>query len=412
MNRRLVVFILFTAAYFLSYFYRSANAVIASDLSAQMGLDAGQLGLMTSLFFGSFALIQIPLGIALDRWGPRWVTPILMITAVVGSLVFASAPSFVWLAIGRTLIGVGMAGVLMGSLTILSRWFPAERYATVSGLLVGIGASGSLAAATPLAWLNDAIGWRAVFTLGAGVTAVVIVAILLWTRNTPAGVEWTGANASVDIRPVFGDGRFWRIAPITFFLAGATMGFQGLWAGPYLFDIHGLDEVVAGNVLLLLGVGVTLGYGFSGWLADRFGLERIIVSVGAIFVVAQFALAARPPLAWVAVIYLIFGFTGGFNVMTVAQVRRIFPLEMIGKAVTAANMFAIGGTFLLQWLMGVIINAYPVQAGHYPPAAYTTALLCIAVGSLISVLWYLPLAMPARGAGASAQLSSAGGGRS
>ena len=189
---RAAVFGLFTAAYFMSYFYRSANAVIAPDLASEMALDAAQLGLMTSLFFAAFAAVQIPLGIGLDRWGPRWVTPGLMFVGVGGSLVFAVAPSFGVLALGRALIGMGMAGVLMGSMKIFSQWFPARRFATVSGLLVGIGSVGALVAATPLALLNAV---RLAFGLffGAALTALIAAAIMLWTRNAPPG-RWTGGQ--------------------------------------------------------------------------------------------------------------------------------------------------------------------------------------------------------------------------
>ena len=137
MPKQIHIFIFFTAAYFLSYFFRSANAVIAPDLSSELGLEAQQLGFMTSLFFASFAAVQIPLGMALDKWGPRWVTSGLMLVGVIGSIVFGLAPSFEILALGRALIGIGMAGILMGSLKVFSQWFPLERFATVSGLLVG-----------------------------------------------------------------------------------------------------------------------------------------------------------------------------------------------------------------------------------------------------------------------------------
>jgi predicted MFS family arabinose efflux permease len=393
MTRQFTIFVLFTSAMFLSYFFRSANAVIAPDLSAEMGLDAAQLGLMTSLFFGAFAAMQIPLGIGLDRWGPRWVTPGLMLAAVVGALVYANAGSFGVLALGRALIGMGMAGVLMGSLTIFSQWFSARRYATVSGLLVGLGSLGALAAATPLAWLNHTLGWRAVFVAGAIATACCAAAIMLWARNTPPGVPWRGGQGSRGgLRVIFADLRFWRIAPLTFFLAGMVLGFQALWAGPYLFDVLGLSPIDGGNVLLLLGIGTTLGYSMSGWLADRFGIARMTVVAGALFAASQLALAAQPPLIWVTLLYLIFGFTGGYNVMMMAQTRRLFPLNMTGQAVTAANLFAIGGTFLLQWWMGLIIGAFPATAGHYPPIAYSTALLLTAVGTLATLLWYAPLA--------------------
>ncbi|MCA9930394.1 MAG: MFS transporter, partial [Anaerolineales bacterium] len=183
MSRRTIIFVLFTSAYFLSYFFRSTNAVIAPDLSAEMGLNAAQLGLMTSLFFAAFAAMQIPLGVWLDKWGARRVTPGLMTAAVLGSVLFATSSGFIQLTVGRALIGVGMAGVLMGSLKIFSRWFSPRRYATATGLLVGIGASGALFAATPLARLNQAIGWRMVFLIGAGLTAVIILTILIGAQD-------------------------------------------------------------------------------------------------------------------------------------------------------------------------------------------------------------------------------------
>lgn len=393
---RVVVFGLFTGAYFLSYFYRSANAVIAPDLAREIGLSAGQLGLMTSLFFAAFAAVQLPLGVWLDRWGPRWTTPALMWLAVGGSVLFAVGHRFGPVALGRALIGAGMAGVLMGSLKMFSQWFPAERFATVSGLLIGIGALGALAAATPMAWLNNTIGWRAVFWIGAVATGLTATAIMLWTRNTPPGVAWAGASGPQgSFATVFRDARFWHIAPLAFFLAGVLMGFQGLWAGPYLFDVMGMDDVQAGNVLAGLGLGLAVGFVCAGWLADRFGLARIVVGMAAIFTLCQFLLALRPPASWVPLIYIVFGFTGAANTMTLAQARHIFPLHMTGKAVTAVNLFAIGGTFLIQWWMGLIINAFPALGeGHYPPEAYTAALLFTGVGTTLALLWYLPLARP------------------
>jgi MFS family permease len=391
---RMTVFTLFTAAYFMSYFYRSANAVIAPDLSREMALGAAQLGLMTSLFYAAFAVVQIPLGVGLDRWGPRWVTPGLMLVGAGGSLVFAAAMSFGSLALGRALIGMGMAGVLMGSLKVFSQWFPARRFATVSGMLVGIGSMGALFAATPMAVLNSHFGWRSIFLVGAVLTAAIAAAIMVWTRNTPPGVAWTGyASGQGSVRDVFGDRRFWRIAPLTFFLAGTILGFQGLWAGPYLYDTQGLAGVQVGNILLLLGIGSTLGFASSGWLGDRFGLARVIVVMSAIFVFCQYALALVPPPTAIRILYFLFGYTGAYNVMLLAQVRHIFPLTMTGKAVSSVNLFAIGGTFVLQWCMGLIIGLFSANdAGQYPSQAYSAALAFTATGTLLALLWYLPLA--------------------
>lgn len=393
MFKHISIFSIFTAAYFLSYFFRTANAVIAPDLARELGLSAADLGLMTSLFFAAFAAAQLPLGVGLDHWGPRWVTSGLLLVGAVGSLMFAVAPSFALLAAGRALIGVGMAGVLMGSLKAFSQWFQAHRFATVSSLLVGMGSSGALIAATPLAWLNATVGWRTVFGGGALVTALIALAIMLWARNTPPGVAWTGgSHARGGLRVVFADRHFWRIAPYNFFKTGTLLAFQALWAGPYLFDALGLTEIQVGNLLLIMGVGTTAGFTLSGWLADRLGVVRVVLASGAIFVLCQLALVITPPLAIVGLIYGLFGLSGGFSIMLFVHTRRIFPATMTGQATTAVNLFGMGGTFLLQWWMGLIIASFPVSAaGHYPPQAYTMALLMTAVGTTLTLIWYLPL---------------------
>jgi predicted MFS family arabinose efflux permease len=391
---RLRIFVLFTCAYFLSYFLRSANAIIAGDLSRDLSLDAAQLGLMSSLFFGAFALAQLPLGAGLDRWGPRAVVPVLMAAAVAGCALFASAPSFGPLALGRALIGLGMAAILPSSFKIFSHWYPAHRVATMSGLLVGIGSSGALASATPLAWLTSAVGWRAVFAGAAAAIAASALAIVALARNTPPGAEWPArAASSGGLRAVFADRRFWQFVPLGFFFTGGILAMQGLWAGPYLFDVSGLSRIAAGNVLLLLGGGVTVGSAASGWCVDRFGVARTITGSAALFVICQFALALRPPLAVIAPLYLVYGFSGSFCIMCLAHARQIFPAAITGQAVTAVNFFSIGGSFCLQWWMGLIIKPFGADAnGHYPPGAYTAALLFAAMGTLVALLWYLPLA--------------------
>ena len=393
-----LVFGLFTAAYFLSYFLRSANAVIAGDLARELSLSAAQLGLMTSLFFGTFALAQLPLGPGLDRWGPRLVAPAMMLVAVGGALVFAAAQSFAALALGRALIGFGMAALLPSGFKVVSQWYPPERGATMSGLLVGIGATGALVAATPLAWANARVGWRAVFVAAALVVALSALAIVAWSRSSPPGVALPrverGQGERGGLGAVFTDARFWRIAPLGFFHTGGLLATQSLWAGPYLFDVLGLDPLPAGNFLLLLGLGTTAGYATSGWLCDRFGVARVVAACAGLFALCQLALAARPPLALVAPLYALFGYSGGFCIMLMAHARQVFPPGMTGQAVAAVNFFGIGGTFLLQWWMGLIIGLFPAAtAGRYQPGAYTAAFLFTAAGTIMTLAWYLPLAL-------------------
>lgn len=395
-RQQMILFVLFAVAYFLSYFFRSANAVIAGDLQREIGLSAAQLGLMTSLFYASFALAQLPLGAGLDRYGPRLVTPGLMLSAALGSFVFAQSSSFAGLAAGRMLIGLGMAGVLMGAFKAFGQWFAPRRLATVSGVMVGLGASGGLVAGTPLALLNAALGWRAIFVAGALIVVLSAAMIVLWTRNTPPGVTWHAADTSGSgFGAIFRDIRFWRIAPLNFFLLGATLAVQGLWAGPFLFDVLALSSLAVGNLLLTMSAGVVVGYFICGWLGERFGMTRTVIGAGLLSLLAQlvFILPGARPLSLLYVAFFGFGMAGTVNLLLLAQIREIFPPTMSGRAVTAVNMFGFAGAALLQWWMGLIIGAFaPDSAGHYPPSAYALAFLFVAVGTALSLLWYIPLA--------------------
>ena len=395
MQRRTLIFGLFAVAYFLSYFFRSANAVIAGDLRRDLGLTPEQLGLMTSLFYAGFAAIQLPIGAGLDRYGARWVTPLLMLASVAGCLIFAAAQTFWVLALGRALIGIGMAGVLMGTYKAFGAWYPATRIATVAGLMVGIGALGGPFAATPLAWLNAAFGWRAIFGWGALVIALSALGLMLGVRNTPPGVLWhAGGAAGTGFGYVFRDTRFWRIALVNFFHVGILLAVQGLWGGPYLLDVVGLSQLAVGNLLLAMGAGVVLGFFVCGWLADRYGMQRAIsISMAVLVVCLVFlVLPVRLPLLALGLVYFALGFSGAFNIIELAQVRALFPPRMSGRAVTAVNLFGFTGVALLQWWMGLIIGVLvPDAQGRYPAIAYAAAFGIVAAGATLALAWYLRL---------------------
>jgi predicted MFS family arabinose efflux permease len=367
------------------------------DLVREFSLSASQLGLMTSLFYVVFALVQLPLGGALDRWGPRWVTSGLMLFAVAGSLVFSLGSGFGGLALGRALIGAGMAGVLMGTYTAFSRWFSPARFATASSLVVAVGALGALTTGTPLAWFDQAFGWRAVFLWGAAgvlVSAAFIMVVVRGRPETSAPVPppSSAGKPNASYGDIFRDPRFRRIAALNFMTVGTFLSMQGLWSGPFLFDALRLSQVAAGNLITLAAVGGLGGYLTCGWLADRFGAQRVAVFGGAVFVAAQFGLVIigltrMRALAYPA--YLAFGFGGAYNIVLMAHVRRAFPEVLMGRAVSAVNMFGIGGTALLQWSMGVLIGSFGKDAGgHYPAAAYAIAFGITGFLGLAALLWY------------------------
>jgi predicted MFS family arabinose efflux permease len=408
---RTSLFAAFVAAFFFSQFFRSTNAVIAPNLTKEFSLSASHLGLMTGLFFAAFAAVQLPLGRALDRYGPRLVTPALMLVAAAGSLVFGAARDFTALAVGRVLIGIGMAGVLVGALKAFRQWYPSKEYPAVAGLFVGTGAVGALAAATPLAALTQSVGWRPVFFGAAALTVLAAMGIVVIVRDTPPGTPEPAPGTPTPrkgLAAVLTSGALWRMGVMHVFVAGTQFAVQGLWGGPYLYDVGHLSPIGVGNVLLLLGVGFAGGTSASGWIARRHGIVRAVTSAMLVFAASQAVLALRPPLPVIAAAYLVFGLSAGFGIMLLAHAGLTFPPHQAGQAVTLVNLMGIGGVFGFQWGIGMILAAYGADgAGHYPPTAYTAAFLLTSAGTTAAALWYSRLGRGPQAIGSDGMPSSA-----
>lgn len=386
------IFAVLLLAYFLSYFFRAVNAVLSPDLREDLGLSSAQLGLMTSLFYLSFALAQLPLGSLLDRYGPRFVHPALMLLGAMGAMIFASAQDFLTLSVGRALLGIGFAAALMGALKAFSLWFPAQRYASVSSLYVAIGASGAIAASSPLAWLKEQIGWRGVFEWGALVIVLVALVVALGVRNAPKGIALPRSTQASNASLIWRSIQFWRMGWLNFMVGGGFLAWQTLWGGDFLFKMRGLGSLEVGSVLFAFSLAAVLGFLLCGPLADRFGLPRVLLLAGICFTLGPAILALWPnmPIVGVYFGYIMMGFCGAFNILSLAQARLTFPTELTGRAVTAINFMGFMGVFLLQWGMGVVLGAF----------GYSAALLIWVALLVLAVAAYAPMAMDKRAAGA------------
>ena len=380
---RLAVFLSFAVAHFLSNFVRSANAVIAGDLARDVAIGPSELGLMTSLYFLAFAVAQLPLGAALDRFGARIVTPSLMLAAVAGSVLFAVGRDVTALAIGRVLLGLGTAGILMGGLKALASWYRPARFAAVSGALVALGSSGSLVASTPLAWMAQSFGWRSVFAGGAVAIALSAAAVAVWGRAAPAGGDGPTAGERGDsvggFLTIFASPAFWRAAGLAIATTGVTFALQSLWAGPYLARGIGLDAIATGNVLLAFGAGISVGYLLLGAVGERLGPSRVLAGMTAVFVACQAFLATTPPAGagLLTTTFLALGLAGAASALLFALVRAIFAVELTGRAVTALNLFMFAGGFAIQWGLGAWLEAG--LGGYGSLFAWTAALGAIAL---------------------------------
>lgn len=396
----------FGLGYFLSYLFRTVNAIISPQLTSEMDLTASDLGLLTSLYFIVFAAFQLPLGVLLDRYGPRRVQAALLLVGAVGAALFAIGETFEMLALGRGLIGLGASGCLMAAIQGNVLWWPAERLALVNGMTAAFGSFGALVSTVPVELMVGIIGWRGVFGVLAGAT--VLVAILTWAavpeRRAPQTTERparlttdaaTGWRAQLaDLAAVYGSAFFWRVSVVVLMHNSVFLSYQSLWAGSWLRDVAGLDRIGVANGLLSLNVGMFTGVILLGVAADRLqklGIKPIIcVGTGiAITMVTQlmfgFGVAAIP----MALCFL-FGFFGSSTLLIYAVFGQHFPRRLIGRVNTAQNMLIFFAAFAAQWGIGAVIDLWPPLAeGRYPPEAQQTALLMMTALESLAFLWFV-----------------------
>ncbi|WP_366554647.1 MFS transporter [Aquibaculum sediminis] len=392
----LVVALPFAGGYFLSYLFRSVNAVISGRLLSELGLDASALGLLTAAYFLAFACFQLPLGLLLDRFGPRRVQAGLLLFAAIGGVVFALGESLTTLMIGRALIGLGCAGGLMASLKALSLWFPPQRWALVNGCFLMVGGLGAATATAPVEAALHLVDWRTLFLILSGAT--LLVASLIFLVVPPRGEQ--GAAQSSLREQIAGLGRilssrlFWAAVPLSVTTLAAGLSLQGLWAGPWLSDVGGLSSSAVAGVLLALALSMTVGFFFGGLLAD--GMERIGLGLDAamvlgaiLFILPQLAivleLAPQSALPWMA-----FGFTSNLCMVIYPRLARSFPLSLSGRVNTSLNLMVFTGAFAMQYAIGGLLDlAAPEAQGRYPAEAYQLAFGGVVGLQLLSLLWYL-----------------------
>lgn len=372
------IYVVLAAAYMASQFYRVANAAIAPELMAELGLSAEAMGVITGLFFLAFAAAQIPAGILLDRFGPRRTMSGLFLLAMCGALLFALAEDAAMLGLARGLIGAGCAAGLMGSMVAIARWYPPRRFAQLTSMLFVVGGAGTLLATTPLAWATGSIGWRGGFLVMAGLTGLFAVLLYAVVRDAPPGhaadshreswVEVLGGLWSVSSNP-----ELWKIGAIQFVAYASVITVIGLWAGPYLSDVHGLDAVARGNALLVLNVASLAGVALYGWV-DRFTASRkwLLVAGAIITAAVALVLAFSPALDFAAAMTLLtlFAILGNYVMLIHAYARTILPDHLVGRGLTLQNLAVFLGISVLQSVSGLIVGAFEPVGDAAPEAAY------------------------------------------
>ena len=382
--------------YIVSQFLRNSVGVIAPDLAAEVGLTPIEIGLLSSIYFFCFAATQLPLGVALDRFGPKLC--ILVSVGIHGARLrpVRAGATAGGLVAGRALLGFGTASFLMAPVALYARWFPPERFSTLAGIQLGVGSLGALFATAPLAYATATIGWRATF-LGVG-AATVAIGLLVWliVSDDPPGEKTAPRHETLresiaGIWEVIRTPSIGRIFLVQLSSYPSFVLVVGLWGGPYLTHIYGYDLTGRGDILFVAALTQVLGSFFWGPSDRIFGRYKIPIMIGtcaSLIALTLLATLGTLPMPLLLVVFAMIGFSTGMTSVVMAHGRSLVPPHLLGRTITLLNIGTMGGGFLVQFVSGAIIDLFPAAAGAYPLEAYRLVFALQAVLVLIGFIAY------------------------
>ena len=374
------------SAYILSQFYRAFLPVLAPILAIDIGASADDLARASSLWFLVFAAMQIPVGAALDRFGPRWTAASLfLLGGAGGAFAFAVAQTPVHVMWAMGLLGVGCSPVLMAAYFILARSFSPLIFGTLAGAMIGVGSIGNLAGSAPMAWAVDVFGWRATMSGLAGLSAVIGVLLIIVVRDPVRVIsKHKGSVLSLLKIPAL-----WPIFALMLVNYAPAAGLRGLWAGPYVADVYGATVVTIGRVTLVMALAMIIGSFAFGPLERLFHTRKwVIFSGNAAGAIALFALWLSPShsIFFATVMLAIVGLSGSTFAVLIAHGKAVFPAHLTGRGVTLMNLFGIGGAGVMQFATGSI---YLANQTSIPSDAYAVLFGIFAIVVTLGLLAYL-----------------------
>lgn len=383
----------FASGYFMSYLLRAVNAVVAPDLVRDAGLSPAELGLLTAAYLGAFALFQLPLGVLLDRYGPRRVQAGLLTIAALGCLAFSLAPGFGGLFAARAVIGLGFSAGLMASYKSSATWVPIERRSLANTAIMSLGALGVVVATEPTEFFVKLMGWRHVFQLFAALIFLSAASIIVFAprrdaRGAPAPLRRQFADMVAILRtPLFA-----RVAPLLGLTSGLQIGIQTLWAGPWLRDCLGLSRDDVARHLLWMAVAFMIGILSVGVVADRLGRRgigpmQVLLVCNAIYFVAQTIVILR--VEWLATYaWLAIAAFGQVAVLAFPWFAARVGEGLAGRSNATINFTMFVAAFASQYAVGYIIGLFPHSGQGYDPRGYSWAIGLFLVLQLLAFGWY------------------------
>jgi len=398
-RRRWTIFAVLALMYILVYFYRVSLAVVAGDISRELHLTPQQLGSLSGVLFYVYAVAQLPLGPMIDRLGSRLVISGCGILTTAGGLLFSQADTLAVAMAARVLIGIGTAAVLMATFTVFSHWFSKQEFGRVSGFMVAVGNLGNLSATAPLALAVGAFGWRSSFLVIGVAQALVTILVFSKVQDHPA----EQAEIEVEMNPksgmlaawgeIFGNRDFWLLGVIAFCWYGNYLALQGLWGGPYLMEVLHLSREATGNMLMCTSLGFITGSMLTDTIARRFfhSYKKTLWAGQLLLLILMTAFlgwAEIIPRPLLAAVFFAIGLSVSSGVMIYPIIRSMFPVRIVGTALTSLNFYVLMGAATTQQVMGIIIGSFGETAGSVSAGSYHTAFMLPVAGLAVSIVMY------------------------
>ncbi len=369
------------AGYVLSQFYRAFLAVLAPVLKTDLGATPEDLAAASGLWFLIFAAMQVPVGMALDRIGPRRTASSLLMIGALGATLFATAEGPLSIKVAMALIGIGCSPVMMSGYYIFARSFPVAMFGTLAGAMVGIGNLGNIGSALPLSAAVDAIGWRGAVWVLAGVTALIALLIAVLVRD-PARIVTQEKGSLLDLLRMRA---LWPLFAMMALCYAPIAAVRGLWVGPYYAEVFGATADEIGQVTLWMGLAMVLGSFAYGPLERVFGTRKGLIMVGNVLVLLALIGLWGMPLAggWVTLgLFVLFGLAGTSFPMVIAHGRAFLPAHLTGRGVTLLNLFGIGAVGVAQFITGRLsasVATPPVEAPYAAIFGFFAVTLALAL---------------------------------
>ncbi|MDC1185425.1 MFS transporter [Candidatus Pelagibacter ubique] len=391
-QKAITIFLVFALSYYISNLLRAITATISPNLISEFDLSAGDLGLLGGGYFLGFAAVQIPLGYLLDNKGPKKIVAYFLLIAVLGMISFSLSENFITLLISRILIGIGVGACLMGPLTAYRIWYQDETQQRANSWMLMVGAIGMLSSSLPVQFFLPIIGWRMIFITLALLTIFCIILIIFFIPNWNKANIQSNAKDNGSLKEIWNNSFFKSLVPMGFFNYGGLFAIQTLWAGPWMIKVSGYTPEQSANGLFLIYFSLLISFLSWGYLVPKISknvsdaIRLLKFGAPLNLIVLAFIIYLGPKAG--AYHWAFFAVSSVFLSLTQPAVGMAFSLSNAGKALTSFNLLLFIGAFVLQWIIGVIIDL-TMNLGYSEISGFRFAMIFFLLTSFFSYLFFL-----------------------